>query len=111
MTLARHLIQTVTITHVSPGAADRYGDTTTSTSTTTTPGRIDQLATDEQIAAGDFTTTVLRLFVPAGTPLAAADRVTVAGDSTVYQVAGDPNVVLGARAAHHIEARLKVIEG
>lgn len=111
MTFGRLLAQTITITHVAAGAADRYGDTTTTTSTTTTPGRIYQLSTDEQVAAGDITTSVYRLMVPAGTQLASADRVTAASAPTVYQVTGAPDVVLGAGAAHHVEALLKVIEG
>lgn len=111
MTLARLLAQTITITHVTAGAADEYGDATTATSTTTTPGRIYQLSTDEQIAAGDITTSVHRLFLPAGTPLGSNDRVTADGDPTVYQVTGAPDVVLAASTPHHIEALLKAIEG
>lgn len=111
MTLSRLLAQTITITHVSVGPADEYGDATITTSSTTTTGRIYQASTEEQVAAGDITTSLHRLFLPAGTMISSADHVTAAGDPTVYQVTGAPDVVLGARAAHHIEAQLKVIEG
>jgi hypothetical protein len=49
------------------------------------------------------------VYLPAGDPITALDRVQI--DGVTYQVTGTPSPPFTPRGAHHIEADLKVVKG
>jgi hypothetical protein len=49
------------------------------------------------------------LYLPAGDPITALNRVQI--DGVIYQVTGTPSPPFSPRGAHHVEVDLKVVEG
>lgn len=115
MTGPRYLPGGQQVVIVRPGTvADRYGDShpdwTAATRTTVTGAVVSPFAATENVVDRDMLLTNLRLILPAGTDIAAADHVECAGDT--YEVDGEP-----ARWADdlgvpdHVEALLKRVAG
>lgn len=107
MPLSALMNQPVTITTVTDGAVDRYGNPTADTSVTTdTVGYLEQASGTER--GDDDAVEVLRwlLVLPAGTAITADDTVTV--DGATFEVAGPPWQVHNPRTGltDHIECAL-----
>ncbi|MFE2977464.1 hypothetical protein [Streptomyces sp. NPDC059258] len=111
-----HYTQTVVILRA-PFVADRYGNTTSerdwSSATRTAVRRVAVQPSTTEEAEGDrpAVTTGLRLFTRRGVDidLIPGDRVVAVG--RLLEVDGEPaRYVVGGRH-HHIEARLKEVEG
>lgn len=110
MTLATLLAHTATI--VTPGVTvDRYGPTPdwTNAAETTTRAWFSQRSALEdrdhrEAQIGDWVG-----FFPAGTILTGHDRVR--WGSITFEVDGPPNPAGTPRGAHHVEARLRVVDG
>lgn len=101
-------LATVTLATVTSGARDSYGRPGTSTTTQTVNGRLDQRQTVETVGDRDVTTTRFVLYLEPGVTVHPQDRVTVGG--VTYQVDGEPWQAQGARAVHHLEVPLRLVE-
>ena len=99
------LTRPVTVTTVTPGAPDDYGNPTQETSTVEVRGRLSQQTTVENVDGRDVTITQTRLFLLPDVTITSTSRVTV-GDRT-FDVDGQPNVVYAATNPHHLEVPLK----
>lgn len=111
MSFARLLVQTVTVLTAS-STTDRYGNTVdswTSPTSRTVSAWVDQTGSVEDLLGRDATTTVAVVFLPAGDPITAYDRMTV--DGVTYAVDGVPNAAYSRRGVHHIQVRLRNVEG
>jgi hypothetical protein len=102
------LAQQVTITTVTAGSRDAYGRPSQSVTSTTVAGRIDQQQTTERVGDQDVVSTRFVLYLDPTVTIHPQDRVTVGG--ITYQVDGEPWAVQGARAVHHLEVPLRLVE-
>lgn len=107
MTFGRLLVQTVTIRHRTPAANDRYGNATTTETTSTSPGRLDLIRTVEQLGDRDAVSTSWTLYLPPDVAIKSGDAVTV--DSNSYEVDGDPYPVHGQGRVHHLQVPLRAV--
>lgn len=105
MSIASLLPQTVTVTTVTAGADDVFGNPARSTAATTVPGRLDQISTTEQVDGRDVTVTRTVLYLNPDVTITDQDRVTV--DGRTYEVDGQPSVVYDAVRPHHLEVPLR----
>lgn len=113
MSFARRLNQTVTVL-TAASKQDRYGNTVVdwaNATSRTVKVWVAQTGSTEELLGRDSTTTVAVVFFPAGDPITAADRVQV--DGVTYEVNGVPDAANNGRsgAVHHIQVRLKDVEG
>ena len=106
MALRDLLQQPVTINHVAETASDAYGDPEPSVaSTTSTKGWLDPVSETEELIEQETTRTLWRLFLPAGTTVAAGDQASVALRSLrIIEVLPFTNPRTGE--AHHVECRV-----
>lgn len=118
MSYPRRLVQTATLTSVSmTGAPNAQGNPTPVESSATWPCLLTQPVgkrgsdTTELTGDRDAVITTFVLFLPAAVVVTPRDKATIAGDVRTFQVIGDPVVVMGRRSPHHIEVRLRVIDG
>jgi len=112
MSFSRLLIQTVTVLTRST-TKDRYGNTVDDWSSPTTrsvSAWVAQTGSVEDLLGRDATTTVAVVFLPAGDPITAYDRVTLP-DGVTYAVDGVPNPANSRRGVHHIVVKLRNVEG
>lgn len=105
MSLLGLLPQSVTLTLLTPGTDDAFGNPTQDELTVTEPGRLEQIRTTEQVGGRDVTVTQTVLFLNPDSVITSTARVAVDGRS--FEVDGQPNVVYGATSPHHIEAPLR----
>lgn len=112
--IERLLRQTVTIARRGSSTTNTHGSpVTATTSTVTTTGYLEQTVEgtaeteDSQNTAG----AEYKLVLPAGTGIDHSDRVTI--DSVTYEVTGIPASAVRATtgAEHHIEARVRRVDG
>lgn len=111
MSFDRLLVQSVTVLTAS-STTDRYGNTVvdwTNAASRTVNGWVAQTGSVEELLGRDATTTVAVVFLPAGDPITAKDRVVL--DGVTYEVDGVPNPANSRRGVHHLQVRLKNVEG
>lgn len=111
MSFDRLLVQTVTVLTAST-STDRYGNTVDSwanPTSRTVSAWVTQTGSVEALLGRDVTTTVAVVFLPAGDPITAYDRMTVGG--VTYAVDGVPDAAFSRRGVHHIQVRLRDVEG
>lgn len=97
-----------TITTRAEGAAlDAYGDPVQTTTTLETVCELQQTRRSEQDVGGELAESGWLLILPAGTPIALDDRVTV--DGLALEVIGEPWSARNPRtqAVSHIEATVQ----
>lgn len=110
MTYTNLLAEIVTIFNRTDAVVDRYGNPTDAWgSGVQVAGRVEQVATTEDLNGRDTRVSEFMLFLPAGTNISALSEVEVAGER--YRVTGDPAFVFDASAVHHIEAGITRITG
>lgn len=112
MSLTRLLVHTVTIRR--PGTTtDRYGATVKDWATATDTDVDGWVAQTSAIEVNDLGRegehSDWTLVVPVDTDLLAGDRVI--WNDTTFEVDGPPNRAWTPRGEHHVEARLKLVEG
>lgn len=88
MNPARLMTISCTVTTVTEGAKDQYGDPTESTATTTTTCWLEQIRRDDLTGDTDVQDERWTIYLPSATSLTGRDRVTV--DSVAYEVKGPP---------------------
>lgn len=108
MNVSGLLPQLVTVKTVTAGADDDFGNPTTSITSRTVNGRLDQQASTEQVDGREVVVTRTILYLEPDDPITSADKVAV--DGRDYEVAGAPNVVYGATSPHHLEVLLRATE-
>lgn len=111
MSLGSRFVRPVTVLSAST-SVDRYGNTVadwTSPTSRAVSGWVLQTGSVEDLIGRDATTTVAVVFLPAGDPITALDRVQL--DGAVYMVDGVPLRAFGRRFEHHVQVRLKDVEG
>lgn len=107
--LLLHLVDITTPTDT-VGSSDRYGNPQLTAPTVTgVRARVQQTAADENLVNRDTRVTSFLMFVPAATVITGLS--TVAWNGRAFRVQGEPWVVDGRNAPHHIEARLEEILG
>lgn len=112
MSLTSLLVHDVTIRRAGT-STDRYGATVKDWGTATDTevkgwvARSSELEVNDQGREGQSSQWVL--FLPAETDIVGGDRVI--WRSTTYEVDGPPNPAWTPRGEHHVEARLKLVEG
>lgn len=110
MSLANLLRQPVTIQQFTAGT-DEYGNTvaSTSTSTITTVGFLEQVDSVETLNDRDTVVSTFQAWLPVGTAVHAFDRL-VFGSQT-FEVDGEPWQVFNPRTgvSSHVVAKLKVV--
>lgn len=112
MSLAALLIHTVTIANPSvDGGADRYGNPTETTTSTTSKARVEQLKADEEIVNRDTRLTGYRVYLPADTDVDALSVLTWVDQGKTLRAIGEPNIVYGARGVHHLELPCEEVQG
>lgn len=96
-----------------PGTdTDDYGNTTRTwdaEDATTVRGWLHRIATSEDLQNRDADIGDWILILPATATVTSDCRITV--DDTTYEIVGAPYTAHTPRGPHHIEARLKVIDG
>lgn len=105
------LVQSVTVL-TAGSTTDRYGNTApdwASATSRTVNGWVAQTGSIEILLGRDSTTTVGVVFLPAGDPITYADRVQIAG--VTYEVDGVPLRPWSRRSEHHVQVRLRDVEG
>lgn len=109
MTLA--VLGADTVTRLRGKSRDNFGNITGTDTEMDIPGcSVQPTGAVEDTDRGDLLVTSLTLYAPAGTDLAAADRVRWLG--TVYEVNGTPSAWRNrAGAADHVIAELKLVQG
>ena len=109
MTFTALLVRDVTI--LTPTTStDRYGNSiATSWTSTVTKGWLDQQTSSEGDGLRRDQDTEWVLFLAADTVITGRDRVQVGSD--VYEVAGNPNRAWTPAGEHHVEARLRRVDG
>jgi hypothetical protein len=112
VSLTRLLVRDVTIRRAGT-STDRYGasvkDWGAATTTVTTGWLAQASALEVNDLGREGQESFWTLTLPEGTDILGGDRVTV--DSTTYEVDGPPNHAWTPRGEHHVEARLKLVEG
>jgi hypothetical protein len=104
-----HLVDITTPTDT-VGSSDRYGNPTlTATTVTGVRARVQQAQAEENLTNRDTRVTSFLMFVPAATVISGLS--TIVWDGRSFRVQGEPWVVDGRNAPHHIEARLEEILG
>ena len=106
MSLAGLLGELVTVFSPQFDAVDAYGNPQPGTETSVTyRARLEQTATDENLANRDTITADWRAFLPAGAVVGPFDRVESAGRR--FEVVGDPAEQRAPRGVHHVEVNLR----
>lgn len=111
MSFASLLVEDITIVHAGQ-TVDRYQDTTDDWSTATrvaVKGRLQQTSTTEVTVGRDTVMADWTLFLGADAVIGPSDRVEANG--ATYEVVGQPAVVYGRAAPHHLEVRLRSVTG
>lgn len=112
MTLRNLLVHDITIRRAGT-TEDRYGATIKDWDNPTDTDVDGWIAQSSALEVTDLGREGQRsdwtLFLPDGTDIIGGDRVLWSG--TTYEVDGPPNRAWTPRGEHHIEARLKLIEG
>lgn len=112
MSLATLMTDTVAIL-TAPTSTDRYGDEEldwANATTTSTTGWLARVDGSEVIDGRDALVSGWLLYLPAGTTIDGRDRVTIAG--TTYELDGPPvHANVPGAGEHHLEARLRLVEG
>lgn len=103
--LAGLLPQTVTIYTRTQGSDDAFGNPTTTETSTATTGRLRLLRSVEQVDGRDTVITGWLLYLEPGETITPASRVVI--DGNTYEVDGQPYLVYGATAPHHLEVPLR----
>ena len=104
-----HLVD-ITTPDLPETTTDRYGNPTlTATTVTGVRARVQQTAADENLVNRDTRVTSFLMFVPAATVITGLS--TIAWDGRSFRIQGEPWVVDGRNAPHHIEVRLEEILG
>lgn len=99
------LPQTVTVVTYDNSTEDAYGNPTRAqASSTSVPGRLEQMRSLETTLGQDTVLDRWRAFLPAGTAINAGDEIEEGGRR--FRVDGTPELVYGASSVHHIEATL-----
>lgn len=91
---------------------DDYGDPQpdwTAPTEITVKGWWAWVASFEVLDGRDATSTTSKVYLPAGTPITARDRVRIAG--RIYEVNGEPMPAWTPRGEHHIECFLSSVVG
>ena len=105
------LTQTVTVVRRNAGAEDRYGNATDEWAAGVEhPARLTQVAGSEATAGRDAQISDWKLYLEADVEIDGSDRV-VDEDGRTFEVVGPPTVARTPRGVHHVEARLRHIEG
>jgi hypothetical protein len=108
--LRNRLTQTVTVNVATLGSTDRYGNPTTSaTSSTDYDAWIEPLSSMENVIDRDTRVSMWRVILPEDATISAVDTVTY--DNQTFRVRGAPRTVVDALGDHHIEADLELVEG
>jgi hypothetical protein len=113
---------TTPVTIVTPGStSDRYNeggvpDWVNPADQTAVSGWLEQQSAIEVLGGRDAQVVGWLLFLPAGAPINAGDRVIVDPadyelDASTFEVDGVPNVVSTPSGPHHTEVHLKLVEG
>lgn len=111
MSLTRLLVHSVTIRRAG-SSTDRYGATVKDWATATdavVDGWVAQTSALEVTDTREAQVSSWTLYVPEGTDLLGGDRVL--WDGITFEVDGPPNRAWTPRGEHHVEARLKLVEG
>lgn len=109
MTLRSLLTQTVTVKHRSDGAVDRFNNPSdVFDAGTVYRARLEQATGDEQMTDRSVQTSDWLLFLPPEAVIGGRDRVEA--DGSTFEVVGPPVVQRTPRGAHHIEARLTLVD-
>lgn len=112
MSFASLLIHSVDITTptATPSSTDKYGNVTYTTSTASgVPARVQETGSSESLVDRDTRVTDYLVFLPAGTAITSLS--TVVWQSRAFRVRGDPTIVDGGAAPHHVEATLQEVTG
>lgn len=111
MTITALLVRDVAI--ITAGVrVDAYGDNQPDWSTATEAdaiGWLAQVSSTEVVDGRNSTSTMLVLTVPAGTPIAATNRVRI--DGVTYEAISAPVAAWTPRGEHHREVMLRVVVG
>lgn len=111
MSFLRRLNQTVTVLTAS-SKTDRYGNTIVDWSapaSRTANAWVVQTGSIEELIGRDSTTTVAVVLLAPSDPITSKDRVQVEG--VTYEVDGVPDAMNGRNGVHHIQVRLRDVEG
>jgi head-tail adaptor len=112
VSLARLLARTVTIKRAG-STTDRYGASVKNWNTATTTATTGWLSQASSVEVNDLgregQESLWTLVLPVDTDILGGDRVTIEG--TTYEVDGPPNRAWTPRGEHHVEARLKLVQG
>ena len=99
-----------TVTLVTPGGRDAWGDVISGEATVDVPGCFWQPASsDEQTVAADTVTIVARVFMPASADPTPAKTVRFEGRE--YEIHGQPALFHTPAGPHHYEIQLRDVEG
>lgn len=111
LVISQLLTRPVTISRRSPGAADDYGNATSTTATVQTVGELQQRSRSEPGDQGEVSDSGWLLVLPAGTAIDTSDTVTVGGQ--VFEVTGDPWHARWPRTGveSHVEATVRRVAG
>lgn len=105
------LAQTVTVLTVDEAGEDEFGNRVPGWPGpgVTYPARLTQVSGDEVTIGRDAQVSEWKLYLEADAVIGGRDRV-VDGDR-VFEVVGPPLLARTPRGVHHVEARLRYIEG
>lgn len=106
------LAQTVTVHAFEEGAEDRYGNTGDGWADpgVAYPARLTQVSGSEVTIGRDAQVSEWKLYLEADVELGGRDRV-VDEDGRTFEVVGPPLLARTPRGVHHVEARLRYVEG
>jgi plastocyanin len=114
MTLASLMVHDVTVVHAGTGT-NVYGDTTKDWATATRTGVrgwVSQTSQSEVLDGREAQVSEWVVFLPPEVTVAGGDRIEWADlPAVTFEVDGPPNPARTPRGPHHIEARLRVVEG
>lgn len=114
MTLASMMVHDVTVVHAGT-TTDAYGNQTkdwTAATRTAVRGWVSQTSGNEVLDGREAEVSEWAVYLPAGTVVTGGDRVEWADlPAVTFEVDGPPNPARTPRGPHHVEARVKVVEG
>lgn len=111
MSFLRRLNQPITVL-TAGSKVDRYGNTVvdwTTPASRAADAWVVQTGSIEELIGRDSTTTVAVVLLAPTDPITSKDRVQVNG--VTYEVDGVPDTMNGRNGVHHIQVRLKDVEG
>lgn len=111
MSIDRFFVRAVTIVRAGSGT-DRYGNESldwSAASSWVTKGWLARVDESEDQDGRDALISGWRLFLPVGTDVDGRDRVVI--DGTTYELDGPPARPWTPDGEHHVECRLRLVEG